>query len=160
MQHAVPLLRAALLNGRYPSRCNMMHNPAPDAGPKSDVVALPRSEATLAEVLRTEGYATGMVGKWHLFRQAAAEIDLSKDMGRDPSSDDETAGRSTINPPSEDYPFTLRRACDSVCGFEGMAIGSAPTAASIAASPIGSPAGTSRSVAAGAAEGFRSGMIL
>ena len=28
--------------------------------------AIPRSAATLAEVLRTEGFGTYMVGKWHL----------------------------------------------------------------------------------------------
>jgi arylsulfatase A-like enzyme len=58
--------RASLLTGRYPFRCGMSQNPAPDGGPAADALALPESEITLAEILRRAGYATGIVGKWHL----------------------------------------------------------------------------------------------
>lgn len=58
--------RAALLTGRYPFRCGMNGNPAPDGGPAADALALPESEVTLADLFRQAGYATGMVGKWHL----------------------------------------------------------------------------------------------
>jgi uncharacterized sulfatase len=58
--------RASLMTGRYPFRCGLTQNPAPDGGPAADALALPRSEVTLAQVLRAAGYATGMVGKWHL----------------------------------------------------------------------------------------------
>ncbi len=58
--------RASLMTGRYPFRCGMTQNPAPDGGPAADALALPRSEITLAQVLKKVGYATGMVGKWHL----------------------------------------------------------------------------------------------
>ncbi|MBM4156409.1 MAG: hypothetical protein FJ221_15475 [Lentisphaerae bacterium] len=58
--------RASLLTGRYPFRCGMTQNPTPDAGPEADSLAMPASEVTLAQVLRAAGYATGMVGKWHL----------------------------------------------------------------------------------------------
>jgi arylsulfatase A-like enzyme len=58
--------RASLMTGRYPFRCGMTQNPAPDGGPAADALALPKSEVTLAQVLGSSGYATGMVGKWHL----------------------------------------------------------------------------------------------
>jgi arylsulfatase A-like enzyme len=62
--------RAALLTGRYPFRCRMMQNPAPDGGPEADALAMPQSELTLAQVLKAAGYTTGMVGKWHLGHKA------------------------------------------------------------------------------------------
>ena len=44
--------RAALLTGRYPLRCGLSTNPAPDEGPKADAVALPPGEITLAQIFR------------------------------------------------------------------------------------------------------------
>ncbi len=58
--------RASLMTGRYPFRCGMSQNPAPDGGPKADALALPSNEITLAELLKKSGYATSLVGKWHL----------------------------------------------------------------------------------------------
>lgn len=58
--------RASLMTGRYPFRCRMTNNPAPDGGPNADAVALPAGEITLAQVLKQAGYATSLVGKWHL----------------------------------------------------------------------------------------------
>ena len=53
--------RAALLTGRYAPRSGMQFV----TFPHSDW-GLPAEEVTIAEMLRDAGYATGMVGKWHL----------------------------------------------------------------------------------------------
>ncbi len=59
--------RAALLTGRYPFRSGMTENPAPDGARGSeDAVHLAPSEITLAQLFKGAGYATGLVGKWHL----------------------------------------------------------------------------------------------
>src|SRR5438309_2078665 len=52
--------RASLLTGRYPFRCGLSKNPAPDGGPEADALALPGGEVTLAQLLKAAGYATGM----------------------------------------------------------------------------------------------------
>ena len=54
--------RAALLTGCYPKRVGMQKHVV---FPRSDYGLHP-NEVTLAEVLKTKGYATGMFGKWHL----------------------------------------------------------------------------------------------
>jgi arylsulfatase A-like enzyme len=56
--------RCSLLTGRYPFRSGMVYNPAPDAGING--VGLPAEELTIAELLKTKGYATTCIGKWHL----------------------------------------------------------------------------------------------
>lgn len=58
--------RAALLTGRQPFRCGMTQNPAPDGGPDADQLALPEGEILLPQVLKQAGYATALIGKWHL----------------------------------------------------------------------------------------------
>ena len=58
--------RASLMTGRYPFRCGMTANPAPDFGGQYKDLGLPATEITLAELFHRDGYTTGMVGKWHL----------------------------------------------------------------------------------------------
>jgi arylsulfatase A-like enzyme len=53
--------RAGLLTGRYQTRFGHEFNPG--AGPNA---GLPLSETTMADRLKTAGYKTGWVGKWHL----------------------------------------------------------------------------------------------
>src|SRR6187431_1906885 len=55
--------RAALLTGRYPIRCGIPSNVA--SVPKSHD-GLPPEEITIAELAKSKGYATGLIGKWHL----------------------------------------------------------------------------------------------
>ncbi len=53
--------RAALLTGRYANRMNL----TVPIGPGADH-GIPQSEITIAQMLKSVGYRTGMVGKWHL----------------------------------------------------------------------------------------------
>lgn len=57
--------RAALLTGRYPIRSGLSSSKRDVFFPDSSG-GMPPGEITLAEVLKTQGYSTGCVGKWHL----------------------------------------------------------------------------------------------
>jgi arylsulfatase A-like enzyme len=57
--------RAALLTGRYPIRSGMCNDQFRVLRNRS-LGHLPDDEITIAEALKTRGYATGIVGKWHL----------------------------------------------------------------------------------------------
>uniref|UniRef100_A0A8C3S5K3 Arylsulfatase A n=1 Tax=Chelydra serpentina TaxID=8475 RepID=A0A8C3S5K3_CHESE len=60
---STPLIpRAALLTGRYQTRSGVY----PGVFYPGSRGGLPLSEVTIAEVLKARGYATAMVGKWHL----------------------------------------------------------------------------------------------
>jgi arylsulfatase A-like enzyme len=48
--------RASLMTGRYP-----VHAGVPTNGPE-----LPQHQITIARLLKSQGYATGLMGKWHL----------------------------------------------------------------------------------------------
>ena len=54
--------RAALLTGRYPIRAGVPTNvPSTPGSP-----GMPGSEITVAELAKSRGYLTGLIGKWHL----------------------------------------------------------------------------------------------
>ena len=82
--------RAGLLTGRYQTRFGHEFNPG-DAGRP---VGLPLTETTIADRLKAAGYATGLVGKWHLgdaaevppARSAASTSSSASSAARTPTS--------------------------------------------------------------------------
>jgi arylsulfatase A-like enzyme len=58
--------RAALMTGRYAARMGIRQMNLANVLRYEDHTGLPTTETTLAAALRARGYATAMVGKWHL----------------------------------------------------------------------------------------------
>jgi arylsulfatase A-like enzyme len=58
--------RAALMTGSYPTRVNMAEGVDFPVLLDGDSKGLNPNEITIAEVLKSAGYKTGMFGKWHL----------------------------------------------------------------------------------------------
>jgi len=56
--------RAGLLTGRYQQRFGHEFNP--DSATTNNDIGLPVGEITIADRLRTAGYRTALIGKWHL----------------------------------------------------------------------------------------------
>jgi arylsulfatase A-like enzyme len=57
--------RAALLTGRYPIRSGMCHDRYRVLR-RDSAGGLPAEEVTIAQALKSQGYATACLGKWHL----------------------------------------------------------------------------------------------
>ncbi|QXD23090.1 sulfatase [Opitutia bacterium ISCC 51] len=57
--------RAALLTGSYPQRAGIPNGISPKR-PEHRHLGLHPNEFTIAELLKTQAYATAMIGKWHL----------------------------------------------------------------------------------------------
>jgi arylsulfatase A-like enzyme len=58
--------RTSLLTGRYPNRTHAIPTYRRRSGNPGPAWHLPASELTIASLLKTAGYTTGMTGKWHL----------------------------------------------------------------------------------------------
>ena len=56
--------RAGLLTGRYQQRFGYYHNASAEV--RIPNWGLPTGEKTIADCMKAEGYATGVIGKWHL----------------------------------------------------------------------------------------------
>ena len=61
--------RASLMTGQYPARIGMTNYLQPD-----DQNHLSTDYTTIAEMLRSAGYATGVIGKWHLTGYASSGV--------------------------------------------------------------------------------------
>ncbi len=60
-------MRAGLYTGRYQNRFGYEYNPTANYERNADAdLGLPVDEPTLGDMMRGAGYATGLVGKWHL----------------------------------------------------------------------------------------------
>ena len=57
--------RAGLMSGMYQHRFGFEHNSGPERFADPDF-GMPREIPSLAEKLKAAGYATGMIGKWHI----------------------------------------------------------------------------------------------
>ncbi len=59
--------RAGLFTGRYQSRFGYEYNPTANyaRGPDAEL-GLPEDQKTLGNLMKAAGYATGLIGKWHL----------------------------------------------------------------------------------------------
>jgi len=58
--------RAALLTGRHPQRSGINNWTQNNPHDEEKGINMPLSEVTIAEVLKEQGYQTGIFGKWHL----------------------------------------------------------------------------------------------
>ena len=67
--------RACLMTGKYPARVAITDTPNAITGKRNHKgelnpgyynMALPHDEITIAEMLKDQGYTTGLIGKWHL----------------------------------------------------------------------------------------------
>lgn len=54
--------RAALMTGRYPQRAGLARNASSQPGG----TGMPTGQLTIAEMLKSAGYATAHIGKWHM----------------------------------------------------------------------------------------------
>lgn len=58
--------RAAFLTGKYNFNAGLFGNVAPPHRDPEGSSGLPTSEMTMAELFKSNGYRTGLIGKWHL----------------------------------------------------------------------------------------------
>lgn len=112
--------RSALLTGRLPVRTGMYGDKQRVLFPNS-VGGLPATEITLAKALKSQGYATAIVGKWHLGHRPEFSplrhgfdryfgLPYSNDMDRTP---DAPRGRAAFLEPKKEYwNVPLRRGDD------------------------------------------------
>ena len=95
--------RASFLTGQLPARHGILDYLRPDSGKP-----LPTSQQTVAERFRRRGYATGMIGKWHLsgYRYHGAEYEIrATDHGFDEELCSEMKG---VGNGANTFPYVFR----------------------------------------------------
>jgi len=65
--------RVGLLTGRYAKRAGLPNNLGPDS-----IGGLPLTEITLAQQLKTQGYKTAAIGKWHIGHNPASFLPTAR----------------------------------------------------------------------------------
>lgn len=100
--------RASILTGKYPARLHLtdwlpgrIDRPDQRLARSAFRQQLPLEEVTLAEALRTAGYATAAVGKWHLGGSGFLPTDQGFDVN--------VAGGANGSPPTYFAPFKNRQ---------------------------------------------------
>jgi arylsulfatase A len=101
--------RASLMTGKCPARLNLTTYLPGRADARSQRLLQPRiegqlplEEATIAEALRTAGYATGIFGKWHLGgkgfspREQGFDVVVAPPAGSKPSTEEGGKGEYSI----------------------------------------------------------------
>ncbi|EPR68190.1 Arylsulfatase [Cyclobacterium qasimii M12-11B] len=58
--------RAALMTGKYNFNAGLFGNVVPPNSDPEGKSGLPTEEVTMAEMFKSNGYRTGLIGKWHL----------------------------------------------------------------------------------------------
>jgi len=95
--------RAALLTGQYPARVGILDYLRPNSEN-----GLPTKHVTLPEILRKNGYSTGMIGKWHLSGykyHGANKVVRPKDHGFDWNTGSEIKG---VGNGANFFPYVFR----------------------------------------------------
>jgi len=57
--------RVGLLSGKYQNRLGFEYN-VPKDDPKYSQLGFPRDEETVGDLMKAQGYTTGVIGKWHM----------------------------------------------------------------------------------------------
>ncbi|MHC4499978.1 MAG: sulfatase-like hydrolase/transferase, partial [Planctomycetota bacterium] len=97
--------RASILTGKYPARLGITQWIGARQKPTRYVDRLELEELTIAEVLQSDGYATGFVGKWHLApRDADSRADFYPDRQ---GFDINIAGNHWGAPATYFYPYQM-----------------------------------------------------
>ena len=99
--------RASIMTGKYPARLHLTDWITGHVAPNAKLsvpdwtMYLPHSEVTLAEALKTAGYVSASIGKWHL----GGEEYYPEKQGFDVN----VAGYDKGQPPTYFYPYTVDR---------------------------------------------------